>query len=142
MIEEISTESGNGTTPSEDCNVCYTDLFELDSEDCGQLCIMAECNHYCHKRCFELWMKNQNNIVPQQILKCWECWHEIDTRKIIFYPVLNSELKNIYFDKTPSTPLTVENKRCIFPPKWYNKFMNQHFTFMEMYNLVTQYSTY
>ena len=38
---------------SEDCDICYSDLFHLDKDEGGELCVMKECNHYCHKRYFE-----------------------------------------------------------------------------------------
>ena len=56
IVEEISTEWVNVITTSELCNICHADLFELDLEESGQLCIMDQCNHYCH-RCFISWMK-------------------------------------------------------------------------------------
>ena len=58
MVGELSTESVNVINPSEDCNICHADLFEIDSKEGGKLCIMAECNHYRHKKMFCIMDRN------------------------------------------------------------------------------------
>ena len=54
------TKTNNDSSPQEIeqlvqvkvCTICHADLFYLDKHEGGELCVMKECNHYCHKRCF------------------------------------------------------------------------------------------
>ena len=104
----------------------------------------------CHERIqpllpqtiFIAWMKDVNSKEPQQILKCWECTHEIDVTQVTFHQVLTRALKMEYFDKSPSSPLIVLNKRCIFPPRGYRKFKYRGLCLMTIYSKVKLYNIY
>ena len=40
------------TQTSENYDICHADLFFLDKDEGGELCVMKKCNQYYHKRYF------------------------------------------------------------------------------------------
>ena len=81
-VETPSDSLGNECNPiihpTEECSICLNDLYVQDNTPDGELCVLKECQHYCHKRCLMAFMAEQNKDGVKNIPSCCECKHEFN----------------------------------------------------------------
>ena len=90
-VETPPDSLGNEFNPiihqTEECSICLNDLYVKDNTPGGELCVLKECQRYCHKHYLMAFMAEQNKDGIKKIPKCWECKHEFNPKNLIYHPV-------------------------------------------------------